>query len=429
LLKQIAPEQYPTVEWTKELFDSWVVQFAAPKQKRLRRALDRIPQFTQVEFAAKDIFEKVELLMKRHDNAWAGRIVNASTDLHNALSGPIISACLKRFVKAAADNALTQPKVSIQVAYGGSPQEFVSNMDGPGPFIEADFSSNDKMQVQDVGQLEFKWAIRFGMPEWLAKVILLANTYTARSRRFNLQAKLFYQLPSGSTSTTWRNSLWNATIFYSWARRYGVHATANILGDDMIARITNGIIPRRARRDYEHFANLARMKAKVKVNTGLVDCEFLSRRYVPTAHGYFVIPKLGKAFGRFNARGNPGDISDNQYVAGKSLSYAYEFRFYKPIMTLFLERFQACEVDFFKLDDRLLSYSVREAIHRTGSRRGVLDLLRAQPSISDDEFSQYTHYIYGKFRVEVVRDIEHLLFGDTDLSLPRSAPYLDADVW
>jgi hypothetical protein len=218
LLKQIAPEQYPTVEWTKELFDSWVVQFAAPKQKRLRRALDRIPQFTQVEFAAKDIFEKVELLMKRHDNAWAGRIVNASTDLHNALSGPIISACLKRFVKAAADNALTQPKVSIQVAYGGSPQEFVSNMDGPGPFIEADFSSNDKMQVQYVGQLEFKWAIRFGMPEWLAKVILLANTYTARSRRFNLQAKLFYQLPSGSTSTTWRNSLWNATIFFTRGR-------------------------------------------------------------------------------------------------------------------------------------------------------------------------------------------------------------------
>jgi len=426
----MVPEPLPTIEWTKDLFDAWIPQFEPPKQRRLVKALERFATYTQSEFSTKDIFEKCELLMKRHDPSWAGRIVNASTDLHNALSGPIIQECLKRLVSASkVDSCQDKNKAAVQIAYGEVPQTFVRQVEGEGPFIEADFTANDKMQVEDVGQLEHRWSVRLGMPAWLAGCILQANSYTAQSRKFGVSARLRNQLPSGSTSTTFRNSIWNATIFYSWARRFGIRAKALILGDDMLARITNGRLPKRARRDYEHFATLARMKAKCHVRGALVDCEFLSRCFVPTCHGHLMVPKLGKALGRFNARGNPNDISHQAYVAGKSLSYAYEFRHYKPFALLFIERFLATGESYHSLPPGLLTFNFRHAIEIFGSRSGVLRHIDECDSATDDELCQFTWHRYGKFRVETVEDVRSLLFGDTDLPLDRADPYLRADVW
>jgi len=429
LMKRMIPEPLPQIEWTKDAFDIWITQFEAPKRRRLIKALDRFASFTQNEFSTKDIFEKVELLMKRHDVEWAGRIVNSSTDLHNALSGPILQACLKRLVDSARNDSCGGHNATVQIAYGQVPQTFVPFVEGEGPFIEADFSSNDKLQVQDVGQLEHRWAVRLGMPPWLAGCILQANSYTAQSRKFGVRAKLRYQLPSGSTSTTFRNSIWNMTIFYSWARRFGIRCNALVLGDDMLARITNGRLPRRARRDYEHMAKLSCMKAKVHVRGGLADCEFLSRRFVPTCHGHLLIPKLGKAFGRFNARGNPNDITHQAYIAGKSLSYAYEFRSFKPFANLFLQRFLITDESYHQLPPGLLSYNFRHAIEIFGSRSGVLEHIGACDSASDDEMCQFLWHHYGKFRTEALSDLEHLLFGDDDLPIDRADPYMRADVW
>nr|QLC27598.1 RNA dependent RNA polymerase [Erysiphe necator associated abispo virus 2] len=430
LMRQIVPEPLPPLEWTKEMFDEWVLQFHVSKRNRLIRAIDRFQHFRQSEFASKDVFEKTELLMKRHDPEWAGRIVNASTDLHNALSGPLIAACLKRLVKCAEHNANEgKHNVTVRYAYGDTPQQFVSDLEGDGPFIEADFSSNDKLQVSDVSILEHDWAVRLGMPAWLAKCILKATKYTVQSRRFGVKARLKFQLPSGATSTTFRNCIWNSTIYCAWAFRFGIRSKCVILGDDMLARITNGRIPKRARRDYEHFARLARMKAKVHVREALVDCEFLSRRFIPTVHGHLMFPKMGKALGRFNGRANNGPVSDEAYMAGKSLSYAYEFRHYKPAMERFLQRFLACDVSIHRLDERLFSYSVREAITLLGSRSSLLQFMGACVSASDDEFVSYVHYHYGKFRSEFFADLDHLLFGDEDLPLLRAAPYLSRDIW
>nr|QDB75011.1 MAG: RNA-dependent RNA polymerase [Penicillium glabrum RNA virus 1] len=429
LLRQIVPEPLPQMEWTKDLYDEWKMQFPVQKRNRLDKAVGRFQHFKQSEFATKDVFEKVELLMKRHDNEWAGRIVNASTDLHNALSGPLINACLKRLVTCSSNNAETNPKVSIRYAYGDTPQAFVSDLEGEGPFVEADFSSNDKLQVADVAILEHDWAVRLGMPSWLARCILKASYYTAQSRRFGLRAKLKFQLPSGSTSTTFRNCIWNSSIFCAWAFRFGIRTKAVILGDDMLARITNGLIPKRAKRDYERFAKMACMKAKVFVRTHLVDCEFLSRRFVPTTYGHLMLPKLGKAMGRFNGRSNNSYVCDNDYIAGKSLSYAYEFRHYRPACYLFLERFLATGCSLSRLDSRLLSFSVREIIQVLGDRSSLMAFMEACPEISDDEMTQFVHYKYGKFRTEFLQDLEDLLFGEEDLSIDRSAMYLATDVW
>nr|QLC27599.1 RNA dependent RNA polymerase [Erysiphe necator associated abispo virus 3] len=430
LMLQTLPETLAPIEWTRELFEKWNSQFHPAKQKRMIKALDNMNLYRDSEFAAKEIFEKVELLMKRHDPAWAGRIVNSSSDLHNCISGPIISECLKRLVQAfgvARDSG--KNAMNFTIAYGEDPQSFVRHIDGDGPFIEADFSSNDKLQVADVVQLEAMWAERLGMPSWLAGCLMSANHYQVINRRFGLSAKVKNQLPSGSTSTTFRNSIWNSTIFFTFGKRFGLKSDTLILGDDMLSRMRNGRIPRRAARQYEHVAKLARMSAKVKVNTHLVQCEFLSRRFVPSAYGHRMLPKLGKAFGRFNARGNNTDLSDNLYVAGKSLSYAYEFRYYPPICRLFLERFLGCNVDMGEVRRETLSYNLKLALGEGSLELEAARLYNVSDPIPDDDFCAYSDFHYGKWRTEVLEDLTDLLFGNCDLSIERCQSYLQVDVW
>jgi len=430
LLDQTVPMQLPEIIWDRELFHEWNSEFKPSKQERMIKALDKIALYRDSEFGAKEVFEKVELLMKRHDPSWAGRIVNASSDIHNCISGPIIKECLKRLVKSF-DLARDSGKNSMNftVAYAKDPSEFVGHVDGDGPFIECDFSSNDKLQVADVVQLEVLWMVRLGAPAWLAGCLLRANHYRVINRKFGVKAKVKNQLPSGSTSTTFRNSIWNSTIFFTFGSRYGLKADTLILGDDMLSRMRNGRIPRRAARSYEYIAKLARMSAKVKVHTHLVQCEFLSRRFVPTAYGHRMIPKLGKAFGRFNARANNSQISDDEYIAGKSLSYAYEFRYYRPICKLFLLRFQGCVTPIEKVRRELLSYNLRLAVGSASLADSAKVLYNISEPISDDDFTAYSDFTYGKWKSEVIEDLTDLLFGDVDLSLERSQPYLMADVW
>jgi hypothetical protein len=430
LLDQTIPEKLPPIEWTRELFEEWNSKFKPSKQKRMVAALDNMNLYRDSEFAAKEIFEKVELLMKRHDPGWAGRIVNASSDLHNCISGPIIEQCLKRLVTAFDGARETgNNKLDFTIAYGADPNSFVHLVDGEGPFIEADFSSNDKLQVADVVQLEGMWMLRLGAPGWLVECLLRANHYSVLNRKFGVKAKVKNQLPSGSTSTTFRNSIWNATIFFTFGTRFGLRATTLILGDDMLSRMKNGRIPRRAARSYQHIATLARMSAKVKVHTHLVQCEFLSRRFVPTSYGHRMIPKLGKAFGRFNARANNTDIGDDEYMAGKSLSYAYEFRYYPPICRLFLQRFTGCTTPIEKVRRELLSYNLKIALGSDSLESAAIRLYNISEPISDDDFCAYADFHYGKWRTDVLDDLEFLLFSNCDMDLDRCSPYLQADVW
>jgi hypothetical protein len=320
-------------------------------------------------------------------------------------------------------------KCDYTIAYADVPQTFVPYVDGEGLFIECDFSSNDKMQVADVVQLETVWMERLGAPRWLCECILRANHYSVINRKYGVKAKVKHQLPSGSTSTTFRNSIWNSSIFHTFALRFGIRASTVILGDDMLSRMKNGRIPRRAARSYEHIATLAHMSAKVKVHTHLCQCEFLSRRFVPTAYGHRMIPKLGKAFGRFNARANNTQISDDEYMAGKSLSYAYEFRYYRPICKLFLDRFAGCDTPIERVRRELLSYNLRLAVGSGTIESEAKRLYNISEPISDDDFSQFSDFIYGKWRTDVLEDLERLLFGNSDLDLEVCQPYLQADVW
>jgi len=65
-----------------------------------------------------------------------------------------------------------------------------------------------------------------------------------------------------------------------------------------------------------------------------------------------MMPKLGKALARFNARVSPRqDISDSAYMAGKALSYAYEFRHFPIFRDLFMMRYEREDKAHITLDE------------------------------------------------------------------------------
>jgi len=88
----------------------------------------------------------------------------------------------------------------------------------------------------------------------------------------------------------------------------------------------------------------------VKLNGGAT---LLSRRLIIFGDEVkCMLPLIGKALARFNARAsmNTG-VTDSQYMAGKALSYAYEFRHVPFMRDFFMRRFHSEDQSFLTLDD------------------------------------------------------------------------------
>ena len=106
------------------------------------------------------------------------------------------------------------------------------------------------------------------------------------------------------------------------------------------------------------------------------EATFLSRRLLIENEIPCMMPKLGKALARFNVRTSPNEaISDSAYMAGKALSYAYEFRHFPLFRDLFLNRYRL-EEDKANIDIAEVSWFTRVS--------GV-DLADLESSIMDEK--------------------------------------------
>jgi len=439
LLGKKFPVCMNTIEWNMELFEAWNASNPPTKAKAMVEAIDGFMRYTDKEFGRKEVFQKIEALLKRHKGEeWAGRIVNASSDLHNALSGPILNECLKRMNQTLSDDQQF-PEMMLYIQYAKDSRFCSDRMNnGEHEFIaECDFSENDMRQCKDVQPLEAKFLSRLGAPNWLIKCMNSANVYTVSSRMHNFKGTVKYQLPSGSTSTTFRNSIWNMSIFWAWKLKHRCKGVAFFLGDDMVAKITRSSCrkSRRGRKDasrsYEHMSKRARMKAKVKVHTHLMEAEFLSKNFVPSIeYGCLMIPKIGKAFARFSTRANlNAAISDKEYMAGKSLSYAWEFRFIKEVRDACILKSTLQQVDLSTLKLEHFSYNFRREVERVGSIVKVLKQLNSHPTLSFYDIENFCQVRYKCPWDDILEIICQILAGTNDVPEIAYASMASRDYW
>lgn len=338
IIRELCPLPLQKFDWDVDLFEEWVNQFDSEKQQRMRKefryqGLERISDYSR-----KELFTKIEALVKPHDTV-APRIIFKGTDYYNMISGPMFKVLMERFKECEGNTK----QFKFMLAYKQHTPEISSFMTQQrcASFMEADFTANDKTQVKDVIELELMFMKRLGCPKWFLDLHRSSNRFSAYNTKYGVSAVVENQLATGATDTTFRNSFWNLVIFNAWAFKYKVKgALVCVLGDDMVCGL-----PRRVRRcayHYEQVARLAKMTAKVTTAPSLDRMHFLSKHFIPVTRGeesHVMLPFIGKVLAKFNARPNSNQsVTDDEYMAGKSLSHCYEFRHCHVLRDLFKER-------------------------------------------------------------------------------------------
>lgn len=118
-----------------------------------------------------------------------------------------------------------------------------------------------------------------------------------------------------------------------------------------------------------------------------------------------MVPLIGKALFRFNARANRNqDVSDDEYMAGKSLSYAYEFRHIGYLRDAFLSRFSRCNVSIQQLRLHDLTWFSKQGVNSVNDVYS--SILCEDIVLSDDEFLEVimAKYDIGLYDMNDLRD-------------------------
>jgi len=340
------------VEWDENDADRtrWMNKFDPGKQARMAEGYANAPSATSAYIGEKDLSVKVECLIKRDDETWAPRVIYAGNDVFNSVTGPASMIVMERAVHLTRILKVPFGEVAIEFAYKTDDVklcQFLFQDSELNETVEGDFSRNDREQRSRVALIYDAWLGKLGMPQWFRTLLLDLEHFTVKNNRFGFRSKLAFQLPTGTTSTTPRNSLYNGTMFAVAVRRQKITrllltagktivARALILGDDILARL----VRRLSLEGWVATVADFKMVLKAKAPRANGEATFLSRRIFTEVDVPCMVPLLGKMLIRFNARASTNDaITDSAYMAGKSLSYAYECRHVPMISRMFLTRF------------------------------------------------------------------------------------------
>jgi len=377
--------------------ERWLAKFDIGKRTRMEAAYHTIPEQSGASLAVKDLMVKQEVLIKRNDPDWAPRIVYVGTDAFNAVTGPANMVLMERMVDFTRHNLING--IKFKYAYKTSDVEladFISTDEFPN-LVEGDFSRNDREQRSRVVLLFNAWCEKLGMPAWFSDLNLTLNNFKVISRQYKFTAWIQNQLPTGTTSTTTRNSFYNTIMFAVICGRQKIVGRALVLGDDILAALKRRLNLQTWVKEVADFKMV--LKAKAPALNG--DATFLSRRFIiDDVETPFMLPLLGKMLIRYNARGtNNMECSPSQYCAGKALSYAYECRHVPCLRDVFMARYEMeDEKDKVTLDD--LTWFARSSnVSFDNIRRFILD---EEVVIDDFEFSCWTMQQYGLDYLEVL---------------------------
>jgi hypothetical protein len=402
LASRVFPDSVP-FDWTEDIYQRWVNKFPAEKQSRMSSALNRLHDVDFRTLNTKSLMVKGEVLLKRNDPSWAPRVIYVGSDEYNVLTGPLMDEFNKR-LSYALDTFSDDSVEKVIFAYAKDDVTIARDLFGKEFYYEGDFSANDKSQLSDVHEIFAYWLKCCGAPLWFRR-FYIANSrqFAVESYTYGIRATIKNQLATGGTDTTARNSVWNFSLWWSFVRKMRYKSTrVALLGDD-IAAGKDGIEVNCSR--WTDHCGSAGMKLKAHVRRFHCDLTFLSRFFVPVQMEHCMVPLIGKALCRFNARANRNsDVSDDQYMCGKALSYAYEFRHVAYMRDAFLSRARSTGVSLQSVCLQDLTWFARQDVRSVDD---VISRILSEPLVlSDDEFLEIimAKYDIGLYDMDFLRD-------------------------
>lgn len=396
----------------------WLAKFDQGKQTRMKLAWDDVDKHTLQELRTKNGSVKIEALQgKRFDESAAGRIIYAGTDAFNAVTGPPMMIAMERLVELLAkevDGDLIKIGGVVQCLLGYKADDikladFIKD-DRYRDIVEGDFSRNDREQRQRVALLIDRWFQKLGLPIDFRTLTLALEKYVLVNVEFGIKVHLMYQLATGTTNTTFRNSCYNLTMFAVTCRIQKRRGKALILGDDLLAALNK-------RLDLKEWTlTVADFKMVLKAKAPKLDGEatFLSRRIFADVETPFMIPLLGKMLVKFNTRScQNAQLSDSRAMAAKALSYAYGCRYWHKLRDIFYQRYL---LEMAKPDDTDEFLSVQDLGWNTRQFGHTLEdikrLVTDSPNLVDDD--QASFWLTNVYDIDLYDTLE--IFEDTVLS-------------
>jgi hypothetical protein len=403
--KRLASRVFPDFEpfdWTQDIYDRWVSKFSPDKQARMATALNKLHDVNFRTLNTKSLMVKGEVLLKRNDPSWAPRVIYVGSDEYNVLTGPLMDEFNKR-LNHALDSFSDDSVEKVIFAYTKQDVDIACDLAGAEHYVEGDFSANDKSQLSDVHEIFAHWLKCSGAPTWFIR-FYVANSKEFRvvSYDYGISATIHNQLATGGTDTTGRNSVWNFSLWWSYARKQRLRRTrVAILGDDIAA----GLERRTDLGKWVSHCAKAGMKLSAHERRFYCDLTFLSRFFVPWGEESCMVPLIGKALCRFNARANRNqDVTDEAYMCGKALSYAYEFRHVSYMRDAFLQRARSTGIPLENVNLHDLTWFAKQGV---GSVNDVCKkILEERVVLSDDQFLDVimAKYDIGLYDMDELRD-------------------------
>jgi hypothetical protein len=412
------PDLFTDDPWLENDVDRarWLKKFDQPKADRMCTAWNERPDTTLRDIRNKTLMVKIETLLKRDDAGWAPRAVYVGSDAHNCITGPPMMVAMERWqalLDDDADGSLLGP-VSVRFAYKRDDTYLCEHLSRDATLTnvcEGDFSRNDREQRQRVALIIDAVLHKLNFPEEFRKLMVdSSESYDVYASMCGLKATLQHQLPTGTTATTFRNSVFNPVMFAVACRQQKItRARANILGDDILA-VT---LQRMNLNEWINCVDRFKMVLKAFAPDLNGQATFLSRRLIMNTKTPCMIPKIGKTLARFNVRAckNPA-LSDDAYMAGKSLAHAYEFRHAPPFVSMFVRRFK---YHYARMNDHEKQGDVQHDswFLKISGLTKVDDILTAAEKCSvkvrDHELSDWTTETYSTWYTDLLQFCEKVI--------------------
>jgi hypothetical protein len=394
--------KFDSFDWTQDIYDRWVSKFPPDKQNRMNAAINKLHDVDFRSLNTKSLMVKGEVLLKRNDPSWAPRVIYVGTDEYNVLTGPLMDEFNKRLANAL-DEFSDDSVEKFIFAYTKQDVDIADALAGCDRYVEGDFSANDKSQLSDVTEIFAHWLKCSGAPLWFRRFYIQnSRSFRVVSYPYGISATISNQLATGGTDTTGRNTVWNACQWWSFVRKMKYRKTrAAVLGDDLAA----GVSERVDLDAWKDHCSKAGMKLTCHERRFYCDLTFLSRFFVPAGQQSVMVPLIGKALCRFNARANRNqEITDDEYICGKALSYAYEFRHVAYMRDAFLARAASTSISLDDVNLHDLTWFAKQGVESVADvcRRIVEEPL----VLSDDEFLDVimAKYDIGLYDMDELRD-------------------------
>jgi hypothetical protein len=349
--------------------------------------------FTLPGYTDKVVFAKSEALLKHGDAQ--PRVVYQGGDMYNLVMGSVVYYLSRRIAEEL--NRKNPRNKGNEVIYcvGMSADEIADIVHHtPGQVFESDIKNNDGTQPAGVRKGESMFYYKLGAPKWFVREFA-SNVSVRVFTRYGVKGKVRGQRWSGEVTTTTGNGYTNICTTLAGLKRAGItRSTTLIYGDD---RLTYTEQCRKAMTE-ALVTVLAEsgMKCEAKLVQKREEGTFLRKRFVPSVKNTFPVPSFGRVVSKLPVRSNFNKaVSDDDYMAGKLLSAAYEHRHIASLRVLLMETAeQLSHSPYLDMRNQAMAYKYTADELRT--------MTIEAKTIDPDYFGSFLHNVYGIWEKDLV---------------------------